>query len=122
MLSKLDGSVYCPNCLLKYNSLTGKRITGRIPKILSPCGHTVCQNCISKNEDLEDGFLCPIDQSKNDSDSNLINPLIIGQMQLQLYESRVTYYLKRIQYLKGQFTHGTKSVRYILDVKRNIYY
>ncbi|UMM15945.1 hypothetical protein L5515_013170 [Caenorhabditis briggsae] len=47
----------CQICLQKYNGNS----KNRIPRILKKCGHTMCHQCLKKQEE-DDQIVCPFDR------------------------------------------------------------
>ena len=47
--------IRCPNCSLDYDCKI------RIPKLLTKCGHTLCQECIFSLRNIFNVLKCPLD-------------------------------------------------------------
>ncbi|CAP35882.2 Protein CBG18425 [Caenorhabditis briggsae] len=52
-----DSNMDCQICLQKYNGNS----KNRIPRILKKCGHTMCHQCLKKQEE-DDQIVCPFDR------------------------------------------------------------
>lgn len=49
----------CPRCEAPFDTIM------RMPRMLTPCGHTLCNACVSSLKDSGESYICKFDKMVN---------------------------------------------------------